>query len=187
MFDQRVDEIGNRVAPRHHRRLMPSCCAASAVTGPIEATTVSAADPPPVRRRRSSTKLRTAEALANVTASISPIEQHPVDVVFAVPLGSAGHRPVRDDLDDLGARVAQFLGQMISRAMSARGSRTRCPSRLPDALQRIGQRFGAELGRRQVDANAVPLQPRRRGRSDRAQPDAVEIAHVAVRQEPRMK
>ena len=49
--------------------LMPHCCAASAVTGPIEATRPSEQVGDRLLRRSDATKLRTVDALVNVTTS----------------------------------------------------------------------------------------------------------------------
>ena len=99
---------------------MPSCCAASAVTGPIDATTVvrsrSAACSSPKMLRE---VLDRAGARERDRVDLA-IEQHPVDVVIGVALAAAEHRPVGRDLADLGAGVAQLVGEHLARDVGAR-------------------------------------------------------------------
>ena len=116
-----------------------------------------------------------------------PIEQHAVDVRSAFALRARRRRAIGDDVDDVGARLAQRVGEQISRAMSARGSRKRLPVERADGLERLDDRLGAELGRRQVDADAVPRDPRRRRRPDGADAHALELADVAVASSRSMK
>ena len=68
--------------------------------------------------------------------------------------------------------------------MSARGSRKRLPLIGAGRLQRFDDRLGPELGRRQVDADAVSRDPRRGRRPDGADAHALQLAHVARREQP---
>ena len=70
MRDERVDERGDRVLRGITVVAMPELGAASAVTGPIAATVVPRSRSAVTSAPSSSTKLRTVEALVNVTASI---------------------------------------------------------------------------------------------------------------------
>ena len=90
--------------------VMPSCAAASAVTGPIDATTVVCSRSAACSAPSILTKLRTADALVNVTTSISPLEQHAVDVGLALALRLGDDRAVGDDFGDVGALLAQLVG-----------------------------------------------------------------------------
>ena len=103
-----------------------------------------------------------------------PVEQHPVDVGFALALGIDDHGPVGDDLGDVGAR-RRSSSATTSRPMSARGSRTRRPRRRRASRRAPATtRFRAVLGRHEVDLQAAaapaarPSPARRRTASRRA-------------------
>ena len=163
---------------------MPSCCAASAVTGPMDATTVACRRSAACSWPSIATKFLTVEALVNVTASISSIEQHAVDIVSPPARRFASIVRYATTSTTSAPAFAQFVARARSRAMSARGSRMRRPFRLARCLSARRQRFRPELRGRQIDADAVPLQARRGGRPDGAESHALQIAHVADREQP---
>ena len=63
--------------------------------------------------------------------------------------------------------------------MSALGNSTRLPLSESGALERGDDAVGAVIVGDQIDLQAEPRQPRRRARSDGAQPGAGQRAHVA--------
>ena len=114
---------------------MPSCCAASAVTGPIDATTVVRSRSAACSSPKIFAKFWTVLALVNVIGVDLAVEQHPVDVLIAVALAAAEHRPVGRDLGDVGARVAQLVREHFARDVGARQQEARAlqSSRRPSA------------------------------------------------------
>ena len=121
--------------------VMPSCVAASAVTGPMAATTVVRSRSAACSAPRSCAKLRTADALVNVTTSMRAVEQH------------AGRCPARPRAPRPRARC---------------GRRSTSVTSAPACAQLVGDHLAADVGARQQHARAVERAALRHARATTA-------------------
>ena len=162
---------------------MSSCCAASAVTGPIEATTVEPQEVDRLIEAEHGDEIPDRRGARERDRIDLAVEQHAVDVRLAVPIDPRRDRPVRGDVEHERARLAQLVGEQIARDVRPRQQEALALD-VAGRLERLDDRLGPELGRRQVDADAVTRDARGRRRPDGADADALQLAHVARGEQP---
>ncbi len=113
------------------------------------------------------------------------VEQHPVDVGPAVGLPVVEHGAIGDDVGDERTGVAQLLGDDLAADVGARQQHAHGVERAA-RLERAHHGVGLELGRNEIDLDAVLRELLGRGRSDRAELRPLQRAHVAAGLEHRV-